>query len=83
MKLPEVLKLHHHGEMKSSHIVFNIYWLYQRILNCVYGQFINTLTESVQNVVRKSAVTKSFDRPIILDYVRPINLTESTYSYKQ
>ena len=63
--------------------MFNIYWLYQGILNCVYRQFINTLTDSVQNVVRKSTVTKCFDRLIILDYVRPINLTESNYSYKQ
>ena len=74
--------MHHQGKMKSFHIVFNIYWLYQCILNCVYRQFTNTLTDSVQNVVRKSAVTKCFDRLIILDYVRPINLTESTYSYK-
>jgi len=74
--------MHHQGEMKIFRIMFNIYWLYQWILNCVYRQFINTLTDSVQNIVRKSAVTECFDRLIILDYVRPINLTESTYSYK-
>ena len=44
--------------MKSFHIVFSIYWLYQRILNFLHRHFINTLTDSVQNVVRKSAVTK-------------------------
>ena len=74
--------MHHEGKMHSSHIVFNIYWLYQGILNFVYIQFINTLTDSVHNVVRKSAVTKYFDRLIILDYVLLTNLTESTYSYK-
>jgi hypothetical protein len=75
--------MHHQREMKCFHIVFNIYWLYQGILNFVYRQFINSLTNSVQDVVRKSGVTKYFDRLIILDYVRPTNLTEAPYSYKQ
>jgi hypothetical protein len=72
----------HQGKVKIFHIVFNIYWLYQGILNLLYRQFINALTNSVQNFVRKSAVTKYFDRLIILDYVRAINLTEPTYTYK-
>ena len=39
------------------------------------------LTNSIK-YVRKLTVTKCFDRPIIVDYVRPIYLTESTYFYK-
>ena len=64
------------GEMKSFHINFNIYWLYHGILYLLYRKFINTLTNSLQNIVRKSSVTKCFDRLIILDYVRPIHLIE-------
>jgi len=70
------------GEMESFHIVFNINCLYQGILNLAYRYFINTVTNSLQNIVHKSAVTKCFDKLIILDYVQTINLTESTYSYK-
>jgi hypothetical protein len=38
-------------ENKNFHIVFS-YWLYQRILKFAYRQFLNTLTDGLQNVVR-------------------------------
>jgi hypothetical protein len=39
-------------ENENFHIVFSIYWFYPEILNLAYRQFINTLTDNVQNVVR-------------------------------
>jgi hypothetical protein len=39
-------------ENENFHIVFSIYWSYQGILNFAYRQFIYTLTDNVQNVVR-------------------------------
>jgi len=33
----------HQGRMKSFHTVFNIYWLYQGILNFVHREFMNKL----------------------------------------
>ena len=77
------MNLHEAQSRKNEmfQIFFYIYCLYQGILNLAYSYFINTLTNSIK-YFHKLAVTKYFDRLIILDYVGPINLTESTYSYK-
>ena len=49
----------------------------------VYKYAYKYRTNNVRNIVRKLAVTKCLDRLVILDCVRPKNLTESTYSYIQ
>ena len=80
-KLRDYCMMHNQG-IEMVPILFYIYWLYQVILNLVYRWFINTLTNSVRNIVRKLTVTKYLYRLVILDCVRSKNLTVSSYCYK-
>jgi len=70
--------MHYQGEIKSFHIVFNIYWLYQGILNLVYRLFINTLTNSLKILFVIQQVhnvpTESLFRLCMTDKFNRINL---------